>query len=101
MLTNTTIFAYGMISTILGFLAHPYQTMQKVVEKHVPLSFIFFPSVFCMIGWLIARELSWFFLGILPFLGVWWFLEVWWMTFWGMWQITLLYLYVRFSSIRE
>ncbi len=96
---NPLKFFYHIFSTIFGFLQHPYQTMQKVIEKDVPFVFIFFPAIFCMIGWFTARELSWVFLGILPFVGVWWFLETWWLTLWSLWQITLLYLYLRFSSI--
>lgn len=97
----TTHLSYGIISTILGFLTHPYSTMQKVVEKHIPIAFIFFPAVFCLFGWLVAKELSWLFLRILPFVGWWWFLEVWWLSLWTLWQFTLLYLYIRFSTIHK
>jgi hypothetical protein len=94
-------FSYGVISTILGFLTHPYQTMQKVVSKDIPIAFLFFPLVFCLIGWLLAHELAWAFLDLLPLLGLWWFLEVWWLCFWSLWQVTLLYLFWRFSSLKE
>jgi len=94
-------FSYGTISTILGFLTHPYQTMQKVVAKDVPLAFIFFPAVFCLFGWLLAHELSWLFLDIVPLIGLWWFIECWWLSFWALWQVTLLYLFWRFSSLKE
>jgi hypothetical protein len=95
----TTSLSYGALATILGFLTHPYTTMQKVVGKHIPLVFIFFPALFCLLGWLTAKELAWLFLDILPFVGLWWFLEVWWLTLWGLWQITLVYLYLRFNSV--
>ncbi|HSW90105.1 MAG TPA: hypothetical protein VLH19_04510 [Patescibacteria group bacterium] len=91
-------FFYNISSTILGFLEHPYSTMQKVVEARVPLAFIFFPLLFCVIGWAVAHFLAGLFLSILPLFGLWWFLEVWWLTFWGLWQITLIYLFWRFSS---
>jgi hypothetical protein len=98
LISKTTDLTYGTIATMLGFLTHPYQTMQKVVEKHVPMPLIFFPAVFCFIGWFVARDFSWFFLGVVPLFGMWWFLEVWWLTLWSMWQVTLLYLFWRFSS---
>lgn len=89
------------VTTIVGFITHPYNTMQKVVEKHIPMGFIFFPAVLCVLGWMIARYFAWIFLFLVPAIGLWWFLEVWWLTLWGLWQITLLYLYLRFSSVRE
>lgn len=90
---------YNGVATFLGFLVHPYRTMQKVVEKHIPLLLMFFPLFLCVIGWSLAHFAAMIFISFIPLVGFWWFLETWWMTFWTMWQITLLYLYWRFSSI--
>lgn len=91
-------FLYNVVTTILGFLEHPYPTMQKVVKAQVPFVYIFFPAVLCIVGWFVARTFAAFFLRLVPLLGIWWFLEVWWLVFWGLWQVTLLYLYSRFRS---
>lgn len=96
-----TIFYIGIYRAgvrVVGCLQHPYQTVYDIVEKQTPIGFLFFPLLFCLIGWWVARTFAFVFLSIVPFVGFWWFLEVWWLTFWGMWQITLLYLYIRFHS---
>lgn len=85
---------------MLGFLTHPYPTMQKVVKHDVPFIYIFFPAGLCFLGWFVARTFAFIFLAVLPLVGIWWFLEVWWLTLWGLWQVTLLYLYFRFSSVK-
>jgi hypothetical protein len=90
--------SYKAIVIMAGFLRHPYQTMQDVVEKKVPMLFIFFPLVLCVAGWTVARFFSLFFLSLAPYIGLWWFLEVWWMSFWTLWQATLFYLYWRFAN---
>ncbi len=100
-LSRVTHLSYGLSATVLGFLTHPYQTMQKVVEKDVPLAFVFFPAFLCVLGWLFAHEMSSRLLAMIPLLGLWLFIEWWWLMFWGLWQVTLLYLFWRFSSIRE
>lgn len=89
------LFFYKSCATIIGFLAHPYQTTQRVVAKDIPVSLMFFPLLLCFLGWYLARTQASLFLSLVPFVGFWWFLEVWWLLFWGMWQITLLYLYWR------
>jgi len=94
-------FIYQVLTTITGFLLHPYPTMQKVVDQDVPMLYVFFPFVLCLLGWWVARTFVGFFLSLLPLLGVWWFLEVWWLVFWASWQLILLYLYLRFRSIKS
>jgi hypothetical protein len=100
-LSKSTGLGYGIAATMLGVLTHPYQTMQKVVSKDIPIGFVFFPFLFCLIGWFVAHEFSSNLLQFLPLLGLWWFLECWWLSFWGLWQVTLLYLFWRFSSLKE
>jgi hypothetical protein len=95
-------FGYHLGAVLLGFLTHPYKTVQDVVRQRIPGTIIFFPLLIWIAGVVLLRASELILYKILPFLGFWWFLFVWYTVFLLFWQILLLYLFVRFSkSISE
>lgn len=97
-----TLFGYHASTTIVGLLAHPYNTVQDIVRESIPTVIIFFPVLCWVVGSFFLRLLEHFLFSILPFFGLWLFLFLWGTFFLLFWQILLAYLYVRFSkTLRE
>ena len=93
------LFGYHVGTVVVGLLAHPYKTVQNIVRKSIPSSSIFFPLVCWIVGMLLLRALEHYMWFVVPSLGLWWFLFVWGTTFLLFWQILLVYLFLRFSSV--
>lgn len=91
------LFGYRASVVVLGLLVHPYKTVQDVVRKGIPVGSIFFPLLCWIVGLILLRAIEHFLWILIPFLGVWWFLCVWGTVFLLLWQILLVYLFMRFS----
>lgn len=90
------LLGYNLGVVTLGFLTHPYKTVQNVVKRQLPAACILIPSFAWLVGFILLRTLEHVLFSLIPFIGFWWFLFVWVLLFTLMWQILLLYLFVRF-----
>lgn len=93
------LFGYHVGGVLLGFLVHPYKTVQDMVRKRIPTPILFFPSLCWIAGFIVLRVTESLLWSFLPYLGMWLFLFVWGTFFLLFWQILLLYLYLRFSRV--
>lgn len=91
-------FTYHVGAVALGFLSHPYKTMQEVVRQKVPGTVIFVPFLIWIAAMLLLRVSELALYGLVPFLGFWWFLFLWFTVFLFIWQVLLLYLFWRFAA---
>ncbi|MBD3250618.1 MAG: hypothetical protein GF381_03560 [Candidatus Pacebacteria bacterium] len=104
-------FTYAVGRFTLGLLIHPYQTMQLIVEQKVFVWLALTPTFFLAITTVIWRlvvglglPLSYLFfsgfdqisMGLSPWLS---FVSLWLVWFCVYWQVLLLYLLFRFSSL--
>ncbi|PWU23756.1 hypothetical protein C5B42_01875 [Candidatus Cerribacteria bacterium 'Amazon FNV 2010 28 9'] len=95
------VLSYHIGVVAVGLLRHPYKTVQDVVRSKIPGIIILFPIFVWMVASIILRVFDDLFFAFIPFIGFWWFFFVWVSVFTLLWQILLLYLYFRFSSVMK
>ena len=89
--------AYSLFQVVQGLLIHPYQTMRQLVREKVfvwmacSTVLLWFLSLF---AWKLLEVLLF---SIFPYPGFWIFLALWFTVGIGMYQVLLMYLFVRFS----
>ncbi len=90
---------YKVSSITLGFLTHPYKTVQEVVASHVPFTICCIPLGIFVLGAFLFLFCSHVLFALIPLTGMWWFL-CWWITsFFVSWQILIWYLCLRFVLV--
>jgi hypothetical protein len=84
-------------TVLAGLLVHPYKTVADVIDLHLPSAVILAPLLLWLVAIVVLRLFGLVLFAILPFFGLWFFLSLWITSFFALWQLVLIYLFLRFS----